>query len=117
MIHLSTGLLIELMTKLEEVSTNRDYIYYYEVFYYVVDMELMVMLSLGKTRLEESRGALRSWRDNLLQALLPLVSNLPAAPNSVVSLSYVSTLLDRCIQLQAAILQRDQVHFHSLIGL
>eukprot|EP00026_Physarum_polycephalum_P000029 Phypoly_transcript_00029.p1 GENE.Phypoly_transcript_00029~~Phypoly_transcript_00029.p1 ORF type:complete len:2984 (-),score=506.25 Phypoly_transcript_00029:303-8192(-) len=66
------------------------------------NMELMVMLSLGRTRLEESKGALRSWRDNLLQALLPF---LPSAASPSPS---VHTLLDRCIQLQAAILQRDQ---------
>lgn len=71
-------------------------------------MELMVMLSLGKTRLEESKGALRSWRDNLLQALLPLVPNSTSPPSP----SSVGTLLDRCIQLQAAVLQRDQVFYY-----
>jgi hypothetical protein len=66
------------------------------------------MLSLGRTRLEESKGALRSWRDSLLQALLPLLPS-PTSPG-------VHTLLDRCIQLQAAILQRDQVlEIHILL--
>lgn len=56
-----------------------------------VDMELMVMLSLGRTRLEESKGALRSWRDSLLEALLPFVPT-PSFPG-------IHPLLDQYLQL------------------
>jgi hypothetical protein len=78
---------------------------FFKFFFLAIEyIELMVMLSLGRTRLEESKGALRSWRDNLLQALLPLIPNAPTTHG-------VQALLDKCVQLQAAILQRDQVFY------
>ncbi len=72
----------------------------------------MVALSLWRTRLEESKGALRSWKDNLLQALLPLTPQSPSSEN--LQVASVSALLDKCIQMQAAILQRDQVRLYHI---